>query len=228
VDLQEQDATSRNWWQLTRTELAGWISGAFFVVIAFGVTRQKEPPGFAYIALLVFGAVPIALLLKGELSKLAFLTPAGKYGLVAEKNDENLAVANEIGMVEEQLVQEPPNEDHPDKLAPPTPKAQPRPTLPKKAYWEMLQKLNISEGLEEIQNGTLVRITGIAPFDAYRNRAMQLIDHVGTTVGPLIPTVGGYYQGHLLVPSSPFGDTVLSFAGVQVKVLNFPKGATSG
>jgi hypothetical protein len=72
--------------------LAAVLSLSLFVAIAWLVARLKEPPSIAFVGLIVFGAVPILVLLKSEIAAYAVETPQGRFGVKLSQLENKVEV----------------------------------------------------------------------------------------------------------------------------------------
>jgi len=151
------------------TVLAALLSLAVALFLAWNLSRLKEPPAFAYIALTLFAAVPVILLLKGEIARFAIETPQGKWTVKVEE------LARKVEDVQHST------ENIGRSLATVSGKSQAEPKL------------------AAVPAGTRLRITAVSQEDSYSEDRQQLTGATATAESPLSSTADGWWGGRVMV-----------------------------
>ncbi|PMQ03247.1 hypothetical protein DyAD56_21220 [Dyella sp. AD56] len=231
--------------RMTATQAAGLISFCIAMLIAISIVLQKEPAGFAYIALLVFGAVPVALLLKPELSTLALRTPKGVFAIEAN-NVANLASSIEAAIAsggEESPIDKAATDarvesKESDKAQPPK-DATERPTgVPEEQPPYLAGGYGVAGAYAPgsirtgqpgaVPAGSWVMITAVGEFDAFKPQEHLFLGKVCrvTTALQPSPAYQGYLHGSMEIANPDGGYQRLLFAAVKVVGVNFDAPST--
>lgn len=159
------ESTGRPKFRIDVTLLAGGVSFVFALVVACSIVMQKEPPGFSYIALLVFALIPILLLLKSELSRMSLWTPKGAFRLdwSSQQNIAKIELQNKIADA-------PPHQTGTSEV------------LTQKTHSRRTESNSIALGI-------VVAIVDIAPSDGHHVMREKLVGMLGVAKSVLSPSV---------------------------------------